>query len=209
MTRIWTLGVTGGIACGKTSATDILSRLGCLVADADTESRALTMPGGGAIPAIRREFGSAFIRADGGLDRDAMRRRAFSDPEARRKLEAIIHPKVQEAILRKLREPPEGAPYAVVSVPLLPSILRMRPLLGRILVIDLPEAVQEERLMARSGLGREEARAIMASQSGRAERLSAADDVIMNTGSPEDLERAVLQLDRLYRRLAAGKDQKK
>lgn len=199
--KTWILGLTGGIASGKSTASDWLARAGCAVIDADVESRAATAPGGEAIAEIARCFGPEFILKEGGLDRARMRALAFSDPAARRRLESIVHPAVRRRIERRL-EHPEGC-YAVLVIPLLASMLRYRARISRLLVIDLPQPWQEERLCRRSGLAPAEARAIIRAQAGRAEQLAAADDIIVNCGGREELLGALSRLHERYLSLAA------
>ena len=195
--RRWILGLTGGIASGKTTVSNWLAAAGCAVADADEESRAVTAAGGEAMPQLEREFGRRCLRPDGSLDRRAMRRIVFSDPEARRRLEAVIHPLVRRRLIERLAGG-GSAPYCVLVGPLLPSILELRPLLNRLLVVDAPESLQVERLMRRSGLSRGEALAILAAQSRRCERLEAADDVLENCGSEPELFRGLESLHERY-----------
>ena len=197
----WILGLTGGIASGKTTASAWLAQAGCAVIDADEESRALTRAGGKAIPEIARAFGAEFIGKDGALDRARMRRLVFQNPEARHELEAIIHPAVRRRVDEKLRQA-EG-PYTVLVVPLLASMLRYRPRLGRLLVIDLPEEEQATRLELRSGLTHAEALSIIRAQASRTERLAAADDILCNCGSREDLLEGLAALHKHYLALAA------
>ncbi len=197
------LGITGGIAAGKTCVTDTLRDLGCTVIDADTESRLLTAAEGNAIPAISTVFGREFIAEDGSMNRAKMRALVFSDPAARQKLENIIHPMVQENIRKKLNSSSGSAPYKVLVTPLLPSLLFLRPALSRILVIDVPQEVQISRLMQKRNLTEETAAAIIRAQSSRKERLAAADDVIFNTGTEAELQKAVSALHSLYAEEAA------
>lgn len=197
----WILGLTGGIASGKTTASAWLAQAGCAVIDADEESRALTRAEGEAIPEIARTFGLEFIGEDGALDRTRMRRLVFENPEARQKLEAIIHPAVRRRVEEKLRQA-DGA-YNVLVVPLLSSMLRYRPRLGRLLVIDLPEEEQATRLELRSGLTHAEALSIIRAQASRVERLAAADDILCNCGSREDLLEGLALLHEHYLALAA------
>ena len=198
----WVLGLTGGIASGKTTVSDYLASKGCLVADADAESRSLTAPGGAAMPEIERIFGADFIRPDGAMDRAKMRELVFANDAARRTLESIIHPLVRKALMEKIRTGAENSPYAVIAIPLFPSILQLRPILSRLLVIDCPMPLQCERLRSRSGLSREEPLAIIRAQSRRWERIEEADDVIVNAGSLPELLSAADTLHQRYLRAA-------
>lgn len=194
------VGLTGGIGSGKSTVAERFARLGVPVIDTDVIARDLTAPGGAALAQIRAAFGDAVVRADGTLDRAALRRRVFADEAQRRQLEAILHPRIRQAVEEALAA--LDAPYALVVIPLLVETGSYRDLLDRVLVVDCPEAVQLERVMARSGLAREEVAAILAVQAGRAERLAAADDVIANTAAPEALDTEVEALDGRYRGLA-------
>ncbi len=193
------IGLTGGIGSGKTTVADLFAARGAAVVDTDAIAHELTAPGGAAIAAIRAEFGDAVIRADGALDRDAMRERAFEDPAARRRLEAILHPMIRAESRRRL-EAAEG-PYAMLVVPLLVESGDRAGGVDRILVVDCPVEVQVERVMRRSGLTRDRVASILAAQASRAQRLAAADDVIDNGGAPDALD---AQVEALHRRYARG-----
>ena len=199
--RPWTLGLTGGIGSGKTAASDRFGELGAAVVDTDVIARQLTAPGGAALPAICARFGDAVLGADGALDRDAMRAVVFDSPDARRQLEAILHPMIRAESDRQCAE--ARAPYVVLVVPLLIESGTYRARCDRIVVVDVEEGVQLARVMQRSGLPRAQVEAIMAAQISRARRLDAADDVIDNGGSLADLHRQVDGLHALYLRLAS------
>lgn len=178
------LGLTGGIGSGKSTVASLLQALGAAVIDADAISRSVTAAGGRAIEPIRAQFGDAVIGADGAMDRQAMRAQVFSDPAARQRLEAIIHPLVatitqeqtQAALARR-------AGCLVFDVPLLvESGKRWRQQVDRVWVVDCEPATQRERVMARSGLAAEEVDRIMAQQATRAQRLACADLVVFNQG---------------------------
>ena len=190
------IGLTGGIASGKTLAADILSGAGCTVIDADEEARAVTAAGGEAIGDIVRAFGPAMLTPEGALDRPKMRDLVFRSPERRQALERIIHPLVWERIERRL--PAATGPYAVLAVPLLESLVQHRSMFSRVLVIDIPGALQLERLVRRSGLDAAQATAIIRAQAPRSSYLGAADDIIVNATSREDFRRAVIALHRTY-----------
>jgi dephospho-CoA kinase len=197
---MFTVGLTGGIGSGKTTVAECFSAHGVPVIDTDVIARDLTMPGAAALEAIRTAFGEAVMLADGTLDRTVLRRRVFSDSAARRQLEAILHPRIRQAVEQGLAR--LTAPYVLIVIPLLVETGGYRDMLDRVLVIDCPEDVQIARVMARSGLKHDEVMAILAAQAGRAERLAAADDVIVNTASTEALRVEVARLHQRYMALA-------
>jgi dephospho-CoA kinase len=177
------VGLTGGIGSGKSTVLQILAQLGAAAIDADAISRATTAAGGAAIAAIARNFGSDFIAADGALDRDRMRELAYADPQARKRLEDIIHPLVGQESARQVQAALDaGVPCIVFDIPLLVESGRWRAQVDRILVVDCSPETQVERVVARSGLEPQAIRAIMAAQAPRALRLAAADIVIFNDG---------------------------
>ncbi|MFU2486251.1 dephospho-CoA kinase [Thauera sp. WH-1] len=191
--RPYIVGLTGGIGSGKSAATEHFAALGASVVDTDHIAHALTAPRGAAIDAIRNSFGDVMIAADGSLDRAAMRARAFSQPDARRQLEAILHPMIRDESARQCRA--AGGPYVILAVPLLVESGSYRQRCDRICVVDCPEALQIERVSRRSGLDEAQVRAIMATQASRQQRLAVADDVIDNGGSLAALQ---AQVDRLH-----------
>ncbi len=180
--RAWRLGLTGGIGSGKSTVAAMLERLGAVVVDADAIARSLTLSGGLAMPAIAREFGPAYVKPDGAMDRDAMRELAFSDPAARRRLEAIVHPLISQETARRAAEAQAGAPCVVFDLPLLVESDRWRSQVDAVLVVDCSVQTQIERVMARSGWTREAVQKVVAQQASRAARLSAADVVLCNEG---------------------------
>ncbi|MEI7785928.1 MAG: dephospho-CoA kinase [Betaproteobacteria bacterium] len=179
--RALRLGLTGGIGSGKSTVAAMLARLGAAVVDADAIARSLTLAGGAAMPAIALEFGPAFVKADGAMDRDAMRELAFSDPAARRRLEAIVHPLIsQETARRAAQAQAAGARCVVFDVPLLVESGRWRAQVDAVLVVDCSAQTQIERVMARSGWAREAVQKVLAQQASRAARLAAADVSLCN-----------------------------
>jgi len=198
---MYRVALTGGIGSGKSSASALFAGLGVAVIDADTISHALTAPGGEALPEITAAFGAELLDADGVLDRAALRRRVFGDTAARRRLEGILHPRIRARMFADAEA--AGGPYAILAIPLLFET-GQTDLAGRVLVVDLPEQQQIERVAARSGLDEEQIRRIMASQASRERRLAGADDVIDNSGPAQALEPQVEQLHRRYLGLAAG-----
>lgn len=201
---MWVVGLTGGIGSGKSTVADRFAAHGIPVIDTDVIAHDLTTPGGAALEAIRAAFGEAVMQADGTLDRAALRRRVFSDSASRRSLEAILHPLIRQRVEQTLATLTVTAPYALIVVPLLVETGGYRDMLNRVLVVDCPEALQIARVMARNGLTRDEVTAILAAQASRAERLAAADDVVLNTASPDALRSEVARLHQTYLALAAS-----
>jgi dephospho-CoA kinase len=200
------VGLTGGIASGKSALADRLASLGAALVDTDAIAHALTAPGGAAIEPLRAAFGAAAIGDDGALDRVAMRARVFGDDEARRRLEAILHPLIRaHADLAVAQALQDGAPYTVIAVPLLVESGGWRDRCDRVLVVDCTEALQIARACRRPGMDEALARAVLARQATRAQRLEAADDVVFNEGSLEELAVHAQRLDLAYRALAAGR----
>lgn len=194
------VGLTGGIGSGKSTVADLLVERGGVLVDTDRIAHELTAPGGQAMAAIRDAFGNGVVASDGRLDRAAMRAMAFSDPLARKRLEAILHPLIRlhtdsgiaQAIARQ-------APYVLVAVPLLVEGGRAKERFSRVLVVDCPPETQISRVMQRSGLERSQVLAIMGAQASREQRLAVADDVVDNSDGLEALRPQIERLDRLYR----------
>ncbi|MDO4794769.1 MAG: dephospho-CoA kinase [Brachymonas sp.] len=180
----WHIGITGGIGSGKSTVTAMLQAAGAWVIDSDQLARASTGPKGQAIEQIRSVFGHDMIGADGAMRRDAMRRLIFSQPEAKRRLEAIIHPIVlQQAQALAAKAEQQGCPLIAYDIPLLTESAHWRKRLHRVIVVDCDESTQIRRVMQRNGLDQTAAAAIIASQASRRQRLSTADAVIYN-GAP-------------------------
>ena len=199
--RIWRIGLTGGIGSGKSTVAGMLACLGAAVIDADAISRSVTAVGGRAIEAIRKQFGADMISADGAMDRQAMRSRVFSDPQARLKLEAIIHPLVADITREQTQAAlDDGLRCLVFDIPLLvESGARWRSQVDRVWVVDCEVATQRQRVMNRSGLPPEEVERIIAQQASRAQRLACADVVILNEKLDlEGLRHEVLQAARHF-----------
>ena len=197
---MFTVGLTGGIGSGKSTVADCFAAHGVPVIDTDVIARELTAPGGAALDAIRAGFGETVMQTDGTLDRAALRRLVFTDADARRQLEGILHPRIRQVVEQTLAA--LAAPYVLIVIPLLVETGGYRDLLNRVLVVDCPEDLQIARVMVRSGLSRDEVMAILAAQAGRAERLAVADDVLVNTASPEALRARVAALHQRYQTLA-------
>lgn len=198
------VGLTGGIGSGKSAAADMLAGLGAAVVDTDRIAHELTAPGGIAMPAIHCAFGAGLITADGALDRAAMRRLVFSDAAAKSRLEGILHPLIRSESQRRCEDGlASGAPYVVLVVPLLVESGTYRSRVTRILVVDCAETTQEQRVMARNGMSREEVQRIMASQATRQQRLTAADDRVDNDADMDSLRTQIQALHQQYLALAA------
>ncbi|MEO7559497.1 MAG: dephospho-CoA kinase [Nitrosospira sp.] len=194
------IGLTGGIGSGKTTAAKFFAALGADVVDTDAVAHELTQPQGAAIPAIRKIFTEKFITAEGALNRKEMRTLVFSDDGSRRKLEAILHPLIRIEVARRAAF--FSTPYAMIVVPLLLETGGYREIIQRILVVDCNEQGQIARAMARTGLDEQTARAIMATQLSRKERLLRADDVITNDADMLHLRQQVDALHKKYFALA-------
>jgi dephospho-CoA kinase len=189
----YSVGLTGGIGCGKTTVADLFAARGASLVDTDQIAHSLTAPNGAAMPALVAEFGPEFAAADGALDRARMRALVFADPGARTRLEAILHPRIREATAAAALL--ASGPYTIFVVPLLIESGSWRERVARILAIDCPEEVQVARVMARNGLDEAQVRAIMAAQVSREKRLQAADDVILND---DGLDALLPQVERLH-----------
>lgn len=197
------IGLTGGIAAGKSEVSRRFEALGITVADADLAARAVAAPGSEGLARIAAHFGTNILLADGQLDRAALRARIFDSAQERQALEAITHPAIRQ-LLRQTCEQAEG-PYAIAAIPLLTEAggRQQYPWLDRILVVDVPVAVQHARLMQRDGIDTALADRMIAAQASREARLALADDVVVNDGHPDHLQAHVERLDRAYRALAA------
>ncbi len=193
--RPYIIGLTGGIGSGKSAAADRFAALGATVIDTDAVAHQLTAPGGSAIGSIRDTFGEAVITPEGALDRNAMRELAFSDPDVRRRLEAILHPAIGDECERLVTA--ADSPYVVLGVPLLIESKSYRERCDRICVVDCPVEMQLSRVMLRNGLEETRVRTIIAAQISRDQRLAAADDVIDNSTSLATLH---AQVDRLHKK---------
>lgn len=196
----FTVGLTGGIGCGKSNAARMFVECGVLVVDTDVIAHQLTAFGGPALAAIRRQFGPDIFASDGSLDRAQLRQRIFSDARAKKNLEALLHPLIRAEALQQLSRC--TTPYAVLVVPLLLETGELREHVQQVLVVDCDESQQIVRAMSRSRLSKAEVRAIMAAQLSRAARLKLADDVLSNDSSLEHLQQQVETLHRKYLKLA-------
>lgn len=174
------LGLTGGIGSGKSTVARMLLQQGAVLIDADDIARRCTLPGGLAMPRIAEQFGAEFVQADGAMDRTKMREFVFAHPQARRILESIIHPLVQQEIRRQAAN--SATALTVFDIPLLVESPHWRHMLDRVVIVDCSEKTQIERVMARNGWPRQQVEAVMAQQCARTQRLMAADGVLCNDG---------------------------
>ena len=190
------LGLTGGIGSGKSTVAQMLAARGAAVIDSDAIARSVTAANGSAMPAIAEAFGKEFVTPEGALDRDRMRALVFSDPSAKLRLEAIVHPLVGMATQAQAQAAIQaGHTLLVFDVPLLVESPRWRKLVDKVLVVDCLESTQIERVIARSGLARDAVQNIIQAQATRAQRLAAADITLFNEGLDlEQLQVAVVAL---------------
>jgi dephospho-CoA kinase len=199
------IGLTGGIASGKSTVEERFAELGVAVINADDSSRAVVAPGQPGLTAVVQRFGRHVLTAAGELDRRALRTVVFADAHERRELESLLHPLIRADMERRAAQ--AAGPYLVLSIPLLiegKARDRGAARVDRILVVDVDETAQLQRLMSRDSIGVEEARAIIASQASRSDRLRAADDVLENSGTVPELRQAVDRLHAEYLRIAAA-----
>ncbi|TDA95501.1 dephospho-CoA kinase [Halomonas marinisediminis] len=197
------IGLTGGIASGKSTVARAFAALGAPWVDADDIAREVVEPGEPALAEIAERFGAGVLNGDGTLNRRALREIVFADERERRWLESATHPRIRERLVEHLaRIHASGAPYGLLVSPLLFESGQSE-MVDRTLVIDVPEALQIERTAARDDVDADQARAIVAAQMPRRERLARADDVLDNGGSEAAMRRRVSELDRYYRELVA------
>jgi dephospho-CoA kinase len=197
----WILGLTGGIGSGKSAAAQCFIDLGIHVVDADHAARWVVEPGRPALAAIAEHFGAEVLRADGTLDRGALRGLIFEDAEQRRWLEALLHPLIATEIQRDLAS--ASSPYAILVSPLLVESGQWK-ITRRVLVIDVPEQLQLQRTMSRDDASEEQVRAILNAQASRQQRLERADDVLVNDRDTVWLQSEVERLHHFYLTLPGG-----
>jgi dephospho-CoA kinase len=189
------IGLTGGIGSGKSTVGELFAKLDVPVIDADQASRAVVQPGQPALHSIVAQFGSEMLNPDGSLNRGRLRERIFNDDVARKELEALLHPLIRTWMQEQLQD--LDVPYAILSIPLLVESGRTNTV-DRVLVVDIPEQQQIERVCRRDDISEPQAHAILATQATRQQRLAAADDIIDNSGSPVALEEQVQALHLMY-----------
>jgi dephospho-CoA kinase len=200
MTRPLRIGLTGGIASGKSTVTQRFAELGVPVIDADVASRSVVESGKPGLAQVVQQFGVGVLDANGQLDRRALRDLIFKDSSLRQALDAILHPLIRAEMERDVAQ--ANAPYVVMAIPLLVEGGSSAKRVDRVLVVDADETLQKARLKARDGSSEEQARAILGSQASRAARLAAADDVLLNTGTVAELRQSVDRLHEKYLQLA-------
>jgi dephospho-CoA kinase len=193
------IGLTGGIASGKSTVANLFAARGVTVLDTDAIAREVVVPGSHALAALVAHLGGGILDRQGRLDRAELRRRIFADAQTRREVESILHPEILRELERQAANAP--GPYQVFVIPLLVEA-GLEHLVDRVLVVDCPEGEQLRRLVARDGETREDALRMLEAQVTRERRLAAADDVIDNGGPAAELPARVAELDRLYRDLA-------
>jgi dephospho-CoA kinase len=195
------IGLTGGIASGKSTVSRLFGALGVPVIDADEVAREVVAPGSMLLQQVFEKFGPQLRRPDGALDRTGLRRMIFADAARRHQLETLLHPAISVRTEKLAAQ--AGGPYQIHVIPLLVET-HGGSRFERVLVVDCPRALQLARLQARDGCDAEQARAMLDAQASREARLAAADDVIVNDGVPADLVPKVAALDQKYRSLAAA-----
>jgi dephospho-CoA kinase len=193
------IGLTGGIACGKSTVAGLFQEHGIESVDADLVVRELLISDQALLRQIESHFGTEYFDNSGALDRKALRKSIFSNTDDRKYLESLIHPMVRELLISEKSN--IHSAYGIFVIPLLIEA-RMTDLVDRILVIDIPEGTQIERIMHRDNISREMALEAISSQISRSERLEYADDVIDNTAPIDDLRNTVASLHKKYLKLA-------
>jgi len=199
----WVLGLTGGIGSGKSAVAEAFGRLGVCWVDADHAARWVVEPGRPALGLIVERFGKGVLASDGGLDRAALRERVFREPEQRKWLEQLLHPLIRQETAEHLAR--ATSPYAIMVSPLLVESGQYQQV-ARVLVVDVPEALQLERAIQRDQSSEAQIRAILDAQTSREERLRHADDVLVNDRDWAWLESEVKRLHDFYLTLRGGQE---
>lgn len=200
----YVIGLTGGIASGKSALERCFAARGIVIADADLIARAIVEPGEPALAEVAARFGGGMLTAEGQLDRAALRAHIFQDEDERRALEAILHPRIRQR-MHEICSAADSV-YALATIPLLTEGggRQAYPWLDRILVVDVPRSIQQARLMERDGIDAALADRMIDAQASREQRLALADDIVINDGHWDHLDQAVAELDARYRALAAS-----
>jgi len=201
MARRFRVGLTGGIACGKSTVANLFVALGATLVDTDVLAREVVAPGSPLLDEIARHFGAGVLQADGALDRAQLRQRVFANPAERRWLEALTHPAIRT--LTDQRCDSATGTYVIVAIPLLVETSGADRF-ERVLVVDCPPELQIARLQARDGTTRAQAESMLAAQASRGQRLAVADDVIVNDGDIAALRDQVAKLHRQYSAAASA-----
>ncbi len=200
----FSIGLTGGIGCGKTTIANLFAEQGASIVDTDIIAHQLTAINGLAIPAICEQFGANFLTTAGAMDRQKMREYVFAHPTEKKRLEAILHPMIKQESFNLAQKSNQN--YVIFVVPLLLESNILKPHMSRILVIDCPETLQIQRVMNRNGWSEQQVRAVMQTQVSRETRLAAADDIITNEDeihtNAQNLKQQVSRLHSAYMVLA-------
>lgn len=198
--KVFTVGLTGGIGSGKTTVANMFAALGAFLVDTDLIAHALTKENGAAIDAIETAFGPEFILPSGAMNREKMREHVFSQPDEKKRLEAILHPLIREKTELAAQE--SNGIYTIFVVPLLVESGSWKQRVSRVLVVDCSEQTQLHRVMNRNGMTQEQVRSIMQTQASRDQRLNAADDIILSEGTLDEIEVNVRRLHDKYVKLS-------
>jgi len=196
------VAVSGGVASGKSAVTAAFARHGIACYDADVAAREVVAPGQPALAEITEAFGDSALQSNGTLDRAAMRRLVFGNDEARRRLEAILHPRIRARLREQVAA--NRSAYCLLAIPLLAETWPAYAWVDRVLIVDVAPAVQLERLQRRDAIERELAQKMIAAQATREQRLAIATDVVDNSGSLEQLDTAIAALHQRFLALAAA-----
>ncbi len=194
-----TIGLTGGIASGKTAASNIFTELGIAVIDTDIIAREVVVPNSPAWQSIQKYFGPEILHKDKTINRALLREIIFAEKNKKKWLESLLHPLIRKETAKQLKQ--ASSPYAIVAIPLLVES-EPNPLLNRILVIDAPADLQLERLIQRDNCTVAQGLSIIAAQASREKRMQAADDIIENIGTEADLRSAITKMHQTYLTLA-------
>lgn len=201
MPGVYRIGLTGGIASGKSTVANLFAALGVTIVDTDLLAREVVAPGSALLPRIAEHFGAEVLQKDGSLDRAALRSRVFANPAERQWLERLTHPAIRELTDKRCES--ATSQYVIVAIPLLVEIAGAE-LFDRVLVVDCSPEIQLARLQARDGTTRAEAERMLAAQASREQRLAVADDVVKNDGDLATLREQVEKLHRQYLKLASA-----
>ncbi len=193
------VGLTGGIASGKTTVSELFKQLGVPIIDADVIAHQIVQPPSPVLVLLAETFGQAILQADGQLNRAYLRDLVFQQPEQKQKLEAIMHPRIRAEMLMQVAQ--IKTPYCILSIPLLLETQQMQ-LVDKILVVDCPAELQRERLARRSGLDENMISAILAAQASRQQRQAIATEMVDNSLTIETLTKKIYQLHELYLKIA-------